>query len=180
MLAEIKQNRLERRIAHLEEQKEANPKTPEPTAYPMPPVTPNEPNKRFAPRTPSPLREGTNYGQDAIEISRTTAATQWAINAQNNQAKENLELSPQYKQHWRVFSEKLAQRFPLARKDDHAIKLRPGVLDTIPSRAYKWTPEKDKVGREWLRENEDLGYIEKGDSPWATPCFFVKKKDGKL
>jgi hypothetical protein len=36
------------------------------------------------------------------------------------------------------------------------------------------------VGREWLKENEDLGYIEKGDSPWATPCFFVKKKDGKL
>jgi hypothetical protein len=36
------------------------------------------------------------------------------------------------------------------------------------------------VGREWLEENEDLGYIEKGDSPWATPCFFVKKKDRKL
>jgi Reverse transcriptase (RNA-dependent DNA polymerase) len=36
------------------------------------------------------------------------------------------------------------------------------------------------VGREWLKENKDLGYIKKGDSPWATPCFFVKKKDGKL
>jgi Reverse transcriptase (RNA-dependent DNA polymerase) len=36
------------------------------------------------------------------------------------------------------------------------------------------------VGHEWLKENEDMGYIEKGDSPWATPCFFIKKKDRKL
>ena len=36
------------------------------------------------------------------------------------------------------------------------------------------------MGREWLKENKDLGYIEKEDLPWATPCFFVKKKDGKL
>jgi hypothetical protein len=90
------------------------------------------------------------------------------------------ELPPQYKQHWHVFSEKLAQRFPPARKDDHAIKLHPGAPDTIPSHAYKWTLEEDKVGREWLKENKDLGYIEKGDSLWATPCFFIKKKDGKL
>jgi hypothetical protein len=32
------------------------------------------------------------------------------------------------------------------RKDDHTIKLKPGVLDTIPNYAYKWTPEEDKVG----------------------------------
>jgi hypothetical protein len=79
-----------------------------------------------------------------------------------------------------IFSEKLAQRFLPARKDNHTIKLRPGAPDTIPSHAYKWTPEEDKVGQEWLKENEDLGYIKKGDSLWATPCFFIKKKDGKL
>jgi hypothetical protein len=96
-----------------------------------------------------------------IEINRTTAATQWAIDAHKDSTKEAQELPTHYRQHWRVFSEKLAQRFPPARKDDHAIKLGPGAPDTIPSRAYKWMPEEDKVGREWLRENEDLGYIEK-------------------
>jgi hypothetical protein len=54
------------------------------------------------------------------------------------------------------------------------------VLDTILNRAYKWMPDKDKVGCKWLKENKDLGYIEKGDLPWATPCFFIKKKDGTL
>ena len=115
-----------------------------------------------------------------IEVNRTTAATQWAIDAHKSTAPEANQLPQQYRRHWCVFSDKLAQCFPPARKDDHAIKLRPGVPDTIPSCTYKWTPEEDKVGQEWLKENEDLGYIEKGDLPWATPCFFVKKKDGKL
>ena len=66
------------------------------------------------------------------------------------------------------------------KKDDYMIKLKPGAPDTIPNHTYKWTLDKDKVGHNWLRENEDLGYIKKGDSPWATPCFFVKKKDGTL
>jgi Reverse transcriptase (RNA-dependent DNA polymerase) len=180
MLAEVKQKCMEARIAHLEEQVNSKPKTPENTRYPTPPTTPEEPRTRFRPRAPSPLRNDGTPKWGTTEINRTTAATQWAIDAQKDKTKETQELPPHYNQHWRVFSEKLAQRFPLERRDDHAIKLRPGAPDTIPSRAYKWTPEEDKVGREWLKENEDLGYIEKGDSPWATPCFFVKKKDGKL
>jgi Reverse transcriptase (RNA-dependent DNA polymerase) len=37
-----------------------------------------------------------------------------------------------------------------------------------------------EAARKWIDENEQLGYIEKGDSPWATPFFFVKKQDGSL
>jgi hypothetical protein len=81
-----------------------------------------------------------------IEINQTTAATQWAIDAHKNSTKEAMELPPQYRQHWRVFSEKLAQRFLPARKDNHAIKLQTGAPDTILSRAYKWMSEEDKVG----------------------------------
>jgi Reverse transcriptase (RNA-dependent DNA polymerase) len=32
----------------------------------------------------------------------------------------------------------------------------------------------------FLKENEALRYIEKTDSPWSTPWFFIKKKDGTL
>jgi Reverse transcriptase (RNA-dependent DNA polymerase) len=32
----------------------------------------------------------------------------------------------------------------------------------------------------FLRENEALRYIEKTDSPWSTPWFFIKKKDRTL
>jgi hypothetical protein len=118
--------------------------------------------------------------RNMIEINWTMVATQWAIDAQTKTTPETQKLPSHYRQHWQVFSEKLAQQFPPARKDNHAIKLKLGAPDTIPNHTYKWTPEEDKVGCEWLKENEDLGYIEKGDSPWATPCFFVKKKDGTL
>jgi hypothetical protein len=34
--------------------------------------------------------------------------------------------------------------------------------------------------KKFLEENEQLGYIEKMDSPWSLPWFFIKKKDGTL
>jgi hypothetical protein len=34
--------------------------------------------------------------------------------------------------------------------------------------------------KRFLEENERLGYIEKTDSPWLLPWFFIKKKDGTL
>jgi Reverse transcriptase (RNA-dependent DNA polymerase) len=33
---------------------------------------------------------------------------------------------------------------------------------------------------EFIKENMTLGYIEKTDSPWSSPWFFIKKKDGTL
>ena len=94
---------------------------------------------------PKALEHFQKLGQ-TLKVNRTTAATQWAIDAQKSATKETTELPPHFCQHWRIFSEKLAQRFPPARKDNHAIKLRPGAPDTIPSCTYKWTLEEDKVG----------------------------------
>jgi Reverse transcriptase (RNA-dependent DNA polymerase) len=33
---------------------------------------------------------------------------------------------------------------------------------------------------DFIKENMALGYIEKMDSPWSSPWFFIKKKDGTL
>jgi hypothetical protein len=90
------------------------------------------------PETPPPkVSERFQTLGQILEVNRTTAATQWAIDAHKSAIPETTELPPHYQQHWCVFSEKLAQRFPPTRKDNHAIKLQPGTLDTIPSRAYK-------------------------------------------
>jgi hypothetical protein len=87
-------------------------KPTEQPALPTPPDTPlPKASKRFQ-----------ALGQ-TLEINQTTAATQWAIDAHKESTKEATELPSHYRQHWRVFSEKLAQRFPPTRKDDHAIKL---------------------------------------------------------
>jgi Reverse transcriptase (RNA-dependent DNA polymerase) len=34
--------------------------------------------------------------------------------------------------------------------------------------------------KKFLEENKRLGYIKKMDSPWSSPWFFIKKKDGTL
>jgi hypothetical protein len=134
-LAQLKEENRQRRIQHKLDAMEANLMTKEQPALPTPPDTP-----------PPKASECFQTLGQTIEISRTMATTQWAINAHKDSTKETQELPTHYRQHWQVFSEKLAQRFPPARKDDHAIKLRPGAPDTIPSCAYKWTPEEDKVG----------------------------------
>jgi hypothetical protein len=34
--------------------------------------------------------------------------------------------------------------------------------------------------KEWIKDNEEKGYIRKSKSPVASPFFFVGKADGKL
>ena len=76
------------------------------------------------PETPPPkASEHLQKLGQVIEVNRTTAATQWAIDAHKSVVPETNELPHHYRQHWHIFSEKLAQCFLPAQKDDHAIKL---------------------------------------------------------
>jgi hypothetical protein len=73
-----------------------------------------------------------------------------------------------------------AKHFPLARLEDHAIKLKPDAPQTINCKVYPLTHAEREATAKFLKENEVLKYIEKTDSPWLTPWFFIKKKDGTL
>jgi hypothetical protein len=79
-----------------------------------------------------------------------------------------------------VFSDQQATCFPPSRPEDHAIRLIPGVPETINCKVYLLTLAEQEVTQKFLEENERLGYIEKTDSPWSSPWFFIKKKDGTL
>jgi Reverse transcriptase (RNA-dependent DNA polymerase) len=79
-----------------------------------------------------------------------------------------------------VFSDQQATHFPPLRPEDHAIKLIPGVPEMINCKVYPLTLAEQKATKKFLEENEQLGYIEKTDSPWSSPWFFIKKKDGML
>jgi Reverse transcriptase (RNA-dependent DNA polymerase) len=111
-------------------------------------------------------------------LNKTSVATEWAIRAPRQQGDSSLPI--EYKRHWRVFSEELSHRFPPAQLDNHEIKLKEGAPTTIKSKTYPLSPAEMEAVHKWIDENERLGYIEKGDSPWATPFFFVKKQDGSL
>src|SRR6202158_968983 len=85
-----------------------------------------------------------------------------------------------YHRHWRVFDEELAKRFPPAREEDHEIILKPNAPDTLDCKIYPLTQAEHDATHEYIRENLAQGYIEESDSPYASPFFFRKKKDGAL
>jgi hypothetical protein len=79
-----------------------------------------------------------------------------------------------------VFSDQQATCFPPSRPEDHAIKLIPGAPETINYKVYPLMLAEQEATKKFLEENKWLGYIEKTDSPWLSPWFFIKKKDRTL
>ena len=89
-------------------------------------------------------------------------------------------IPPEYQRHAKVFSETAAQRFPPSRPWDHAIELKEGAPKAIDCKIYPITAGEDEKLREFIEEQRAKGYIRPSKSPYASPFFFVKKKDGKL
>ena len=55
-------------------------------------------------------------------------------------------------------------------------------LDIYPikTRPYPLAPKESEFLQKELDHFENLGIIEKCESPWATPILFIKKKNGEL
>ncbi len=103
-------------------------------------------------------------------------ATDLAIKAEQYMVK----VPEKYQRHHHVFSEEAAQRFPPKRPWDHTIDLKLDTLNIIDCKVYPLTQEEDKALVGFLKEQLKKGYIVPSISPYASPFFFVKKKDGKL
>ena len=115
---------------------------------------------------------------DEIIINQTNFAQEWAIEANWN---KHLEAIPEeYWWHEKVFSETEAQRFPPTRGDNHAINLKPDAPSILDCKIYPLNPTKTDALAKWMKEHLDKDYIQLSKSPYATPFFFIKKKDGTL
>jgi len=79
-----------------------------------------------------------------------------------------------------LFSKVLADRLPLHRPNiDHEVRLEEGAtLSRGP--IYKVSRDELIVMKEWLEDNMMKGIIRQSSSPYAAPCWFVKKQDGRL
>jgi hypothetical protein len=74
-----------------------------------------------------------------------------------------------------VFKKDKFDKLPARKKWDHAIELKPVKGRNIPlNLTEQW--ELDS----FIQEHLETGCIGPSKSPWASPFFFVKKKDGKL
>jgi hypothetical protein len=121
--------------------------------------------------------------QQQTKIHKTYFAQEWAIKGRDQRQQESVEVKgipEEYLRHHKVFSDQQAMHFPLSQPEDHAIKLIPGAPETISCKVYPLTLAEQEAMKRFLEENERLGYIKKMDSPWSSPWFFIKKKDGTL
>jgi hypothetical protein len=105
-------------------------------------------------------------------------ATDLAIQAGEQQT--DAELPKEYQEFARLFSDEAANRFPPAREWDHTIDLKPGAPDALDCKVYPMTRDEDITLEKFLDEKVGKGYIRPSKSPYTSPFFFVKKKDGKL
>jgi hypothetical protein len=105
-------------------------------------------------------------------------ATDLAIQAGAEQ--QEAELPAEYQEFTQLFSDEAADRFPPSREWDHAIDLKPGAPNTLDCKVYPMTTDEDTALEKFLDEMVAKGYICPSKSPYASPFFFVKKKDGKL
>ena len=116
------------------------------------------------------------------ELEETTTirgiATELAIQA--GEGKKKVEIPAVYDRFKQLFSEEASQWFPPSRPWDHAIELKPDAPDAIPCKVYPMTPSEDKALEEFIREQYAKGYIRPSKLPYASPFFFIKKRDGKL
>jgi hypothetical protein len=107
-----------------------------------------------------------------------SVATDLAIEAGAEQ--QEAKLPEEYKEFTQLFSDEATDRFPPSREWDHAIDLKPGAPDALDCKVYPMTRDEDTALEKFLDEMVAKGYICPSKSPYASPFFFVKKKDGKL
>jgi hypothetical protein len=119
-------------------------------------------------------------GDEIICIASSPAghhAQEWAIEANKcKQAKTKLPMH--YQRHVQLFSEQVAWHFLPSQPKNLHIQIKPGTPDTINCKVYPLTHSEGEASDKFIEENEKLEHIEKSNSPWSTPVFFIKKKDG--
>jgi hypothetical protein len=121
--------------------------------------------------------------KEPARIDHTNVAQEWAIKAHQEQVasgEKHEVLPPQYQDYVDVFNEEKSHHFPPSRPEDHAIILKGDAPATINCKVYALTREEREATQKFLKENEQWGFIEKSNSPWSTPWFFIKKRDGSL
>ncbi len=113
-----------------------------------------------------------------LESLIKTTATELAIQAQQYTTKK--EIPKEYGDFAKVFSEEESKRYPPKRAWDHAIEFKKDAPDAIDCKVYPQTQEEDKALQKFLTEEIEKGYVRPSKSPYASPFFYIKKKDGKL
>ena len=122
-------------------------------------------------------KETVYLGYVAFSSKGQTTASKLA--EENNKPNKDA-LPEEYKRHTYIFGEKESQCFPGPRLWNHAIELKKGASTMIPGKIYALTQVEEETLTKFIDEHLKKGYIKLLKSPYTSPFFFIKKKDGKL
>ena len=93
----------------------------------------------------------------------------------------NLEDLPDYIRPFTyLFNKKKFEKLPDRREWDYEINLTENASKELNAKAYAMTIKEDKALNQWLDEQLKTGLIKKSKSRYATPCFYIPKKDKSL
>ncbi len=91
------------------------------------------------------------------------------------------EMVPEEYQSFRdLFSKENFNEMPERTPWDHAIELVPNAKATLDCKVYPLNRNEQEQLDKFLDENLASGHIRPSKSPFASPFFFIKKKDGTL
>src|SRR6266702_1701412 len=116
-----------------------------------------------------------------MTLRRTTVASELAQLAMDKRKRTYEEMVPEeYRKYQKIFNKEQSHRFPPKQPWDHAIDLLPEAPHTIDCKIYPTTQSEKEALNEFVKEQLAKGYIRPSKSPYSSPFFFIKKKDGKL
>ncbi len=119
--------------------------------------------------------------EPCVAICKTTTASELAQKAMDHTERTFEQMIPiQYRRHHKIFSKEASHRFPPKQPWDHAINLLPEAPKTLDCKVYPLAITEGDALTKFLNEQLEKGYIQPSKSPYASPFFFIKKKDGKL
>src|SRR6266851_8859760 len=79
-----------------------------------------------------------------------------------------------------IFSDEESKKYLPKRPWDHRIELKPGAPATLISKTIPLSTTERQELKEFIKEHEARGTIQRSKSPYAASFFFIKKKNGKL
>ena len=101
----------------------------------------------------------------------------YELKQQEITSKGTSEVPQKYQKFAKVFDKKAADRLPEHKQWDHEIHLIPGAVPK-DCKVYPLSQTHMKEADKFINENLEKGFIRPSKSQFASPLFFVDKKDG--
>lgn len=125
---------------------------------------------------------GMDQEEEVEYIRRASKSTELAEEAAKQKHERSFEeiVPEHYREYRKVFDDEASMRFPTSKRWDHEIELKADAVPRKTCKIYPLTPDEQTALDAFLKEHLERKTIRVSNSPFASPFFFVKKKDGKL